>query len=223
MQITKWKGISNATPELLSALVRGAIDRGWDADALIGHIASESGFKPAAKAPGASATASGLIQIIESTLRIMCDAPARQRGEPPSYTSSLRRLSAAEQLPFVFAFFERFGGGRKLTGADFKIIGFGLSPRWPDSRVFADRAAQPSTLLRMAYEQNSAFDVDGNGTITIGDVRAWWERTAAAARAAGFVEVEPSNDAIVVPSDLSSLLFRNSGGAGVGFFSEPSR
>lgn len=219
MQITKWKGLSKASPELLSALVRGAIDRGWDADALIGHIASESGFRPEAKAPGNSATASGLIQIIEPTLRVMCDAPPRKRGEAPIYTSSLRRLSAIEQLPFVFAFFERFGGGQKLKGADFKIIGFGVSPRWPDSRVFADREAQPETLMRIAYEQNAAFDVDGNGKITIGDVRAWWSRTEEAARARGTIEVEPG-DPVTVPANLQDLLrAKSDGGSAAGFFS----
>lgn len=217
MQITKWAGISKATPELLGAIVRGATDRGWDADALIGHIASESGFNPAAKAPGESSTASGLGQIIESTMRIMLDAPVRKRGEPASYTTALRRLTAMEQLPFVFGFFERFGKGRKLTGADFKLIGFGVSPSNPDTKIIGSKNDQG--ILRTIYDQNSAFDVNGDGIITIGDVRAWWAKTEAAARAKGEIEVDPG-DPVTVPADLSSLLFSKfGGGSGSGFFS----
>ncbi len=108
-------GLEGTTPAFRLALWRMAERNGWDVDAIAAVISLESGFRPDAKNP--KATASGLIQMI--------DATARSVGVPDG-AEGLRRMSAEEQLPFVETFYKR-AFGRSLTPrpVDYYLAGWG--------------------------------------------------------------------------------------------------
>lgn len=161
MILTAWPGMGRVPLSFVDAVVRGAQARGWDADGLLGHISSESGFDPAAKNPYASA--SGLIQVTDETARALGLRDAAQ----------VRGMSPEEQLwKVVFPFFEMMGGGKAYTsGADYKIAGFGKRPSVPDSAVIV--APEHVGI-------NPGFAVDpATGAVLAGAVRSWWRNWAA--------------------------------------------
>lgn len=160
MLITKWPGIEKAPKDFLLKLIHGAKIRGWDYDALLGHISSESKFDPSIRnsQPGQSAT--GLIQVINQTARNLGFKDAREIGA----------LSFNDQLDkVIFPYFEKTGGGKTLQGADFKVLGFSGNPNLiggSDNIILYD---DPKVV-----SLNSFVDMDGDGKISLGDVRAFW-------------------------------------------------
>lgn len=164
MKITKWPGIEKAPVNFIRELIIGAADRGWDADALLGHISSESGFKADIKnsQPGQSAT--GLIQVINQTARWLGFKDAAEIG----------RMGYMEQLEkVIFPYYDRISRGRKLTGADFKMLGFAGNPKLigtPDSTVLYD---DPKVV-----SLNKFADMNKDGVLTAGDIRSFWRAYA---------------------------------------------
>lgn len=161
---TSWPEISLASDRFLAALALGCEARGWNFDDLAGHISHESRFKPGAKASGA--TASGLIQLI--------DSEARKLG---TTAETIRGMSAESQLPFVFRYFERYGRPN-MAGADYLRAGFGnRASRWdagPGEPLVNSRGqvVSPGTP---EYDLNAALDYDRDGILTIGDLEAHWD------------------------------------------------
>jgi hypothetical protein len=99
----------------------------------------------------------GLIQFIEST--------AKSLG---TTTAAIRQMSAVEQLPLVEKFFQ-MSMGKKIPD---RIEDYILAPLGrpdmigkPDATVIYE-AGSPE------YEANKSLDRDGDGAITVGDMRA---------------------------------------------------
>lgn len=164
MIITNWPGIDKVPAPFLKALISGAKKRGWDANALLGHISSESNFDPSIKnsQPGQSAT--GLIQVINTTAKALGFSSAAEVG----------KMGFLEQLEkVVFPYFEMVGGGKQLNGADFKLLGFSGNPALigaPDSKVLY---SDPKVV-----SLNKFADMDKDGVLTVGDVRSFWRAFA---------------------------------------------
>ena len=108
-----WPGLERAPTPFLNQLRKEARARDWEVDALLGHISHESKFNPAIKNP--AATASGLIQMIDSSARQYAGVSA----------ATLRTMSHEEQLPGILKYFDV---GRPLSGADFLLLGVSRNP-----------------------------------------------------------------------------------------------
>lgn len=133
-------------------------------DALAAVISFESGFDARAKNPWASA--SGLIQVLDSTAKSLGFASAAE----------VRELDEIEQLSRVVEpYFARAFAARAPTrGADYYAALLGQPPGRPDSfvlfsendpKVFKDGTAN-------AYDLNRGLDFDKDGQVTIGDLGA---------------------------------------------------
>lgn len=164
MIITKWPGIENAPKEFIFAVMDGAAKRGWDGDSLLGHISSESNFNPKIRnsQPGQSAT--GLIQVINSTARSLGFNSA----------ADIANLGFMEQLEkVIWPYFEKAGGGKQLHGADYKLLGFSGNP--------ALIGANPSRIIYddpRVVALNKFADMDGDGVLTVNDIRVFWNAFA---------------------------------------------
>lgn len=160
-----WPGIERASDAFLGSLARGCIDRGWSYDDLAGHISHESGFNPGAKNPGASA--SGLIQII--------DSEAKKLG---TTATAIRAMSSESQLPYIFRYFERYGRAA-MSGADYQRAGFGnYAASWDRDTTLplVNSRGQNVSKGTAEYDLNSALDFDRDGTLTVSDIEASFQR-----------------------------------------------
>lgn len=166
-------GLASTSPAFRAALWRMASDRSWDVDAIATVMSIESGFKPGAKNP--NATASGLIQFIDSTARSLGIAGG---------AAEVRRMSDIEQLPYVAKYYERAGAKSSWRPVDFYLAGWGNGIGAPSSFVLA-RAGENK------YELNKALDRNGDGEIRVSDLESLM--AAVASRAGGRrIEVNPS-------------------------------
>ena len=142
-------------PELQAVAARLGTRPGW----LLNVMACESSFIPAARNRQPGQTASGLMQIIEST--------AQGLG---TTTAAIRRMNPTQQLQLVEKYFAPFRG-RLGTLADVYLAAF---------RGFA-MAGGPETVIaplnnslkeRRAYSLNSGLDLNGDRSITKGELEA---------------------------------------------------
>jgi len=128
-------------------------DLDLDPDDLMSCIAWESGetFKPDIKnAAGSGAT--GLIQFMPST--------ARSLG---TTTEALARMTAEDQLNFVYKYFRPYKGKLKTLGDIYMAILWPLGVGKSDDFVLFDKndARYPKRYL-----QNKGLDTDANGKVT---------------------------------------------------------
>jgi len=152
------KGLDKTTVGFRRALYEGARSRGWNPDYLATVISFESGFNPAARNPHSNAL--GLIQWVSDA---SFDATARKAGMNVR-RSELPTLTAEQQLPLVFAWYDGKGIRESSSVVDYYLAVF--MPAYvgkPTDYV----AAREGTL---AYSQNAGFDRDGKGYYTIGDI-----------------------------------------------------
>lgn len=182
-------GLESTTPHFRYALWSMAQRNGWDVDAIAAVMSMESGFRPDAKNP--KATASGLIQMI--------DATAKSVGVPGG-ADGLRKLSAVEQLPYVETFYGR-AFGRSLTprAVDYYLAGWGSGVGAPMSHVLArrDDPLKFNGGTENLYTLNSALDRNKDGTISVSDIDAHMKARQAKAGGA-FVDVF-SEDSEAIP------------------------
>lgn len=111
----------------------------------------ESGMNP--KAVNSLSNATGLIQFMPATARIL-----------GTTVEALRKMSAVEQLRYVEAYFSKFKGHYR-SFPDLYLAAFypkALLENWPDSRAFS----------RSVFQYNRALDLNGDGTITVGEFKA---------------------------------------------------
>lgn len=173
-----------------------ATRNGWDVDAIAAVISIESGFSPSAKSP--VATASGLIQFIDST--------AKALGIPGG-AAAVRSMSAVDQLPWIEKYYRGRFGSRRPRPVDFYLAGWGTGIGQPDSYVLAREDAELTFAggTQNLYTLNAGLDTNGDGVITVGDLRALIERVQA--RAGGQrLDASPSAAGFFWPC-LLSLLF----------------
>lgn len=182
MDVIAVPGIASLSGPELVALRETAERARVPLDCLAAVISAESGFDPHAVNPANGA--SGLIQFV--------DATAKSLG---TSTAALRRMSVRAQLPYVARFYARVPRrGTIAECADLYLLTFcpaivdapddeliGIGPTAP---LAFDREAPSPCLakpggMRLVYEQNAGLDRDGDGLLTVGDVREVMRRYVA--------------------------------------------
>jgi hypothetical protein len=165
--IRKLPGVNKLGKEAALALYEGCELRGWDFDALIVQIWTESGFDPAILTYAAKKdprqTASGLIQLIGANVKWL--VPKWRGLTNKQAAANLRKMSSLEQVPLIFKFYETVGQGAQLKGADFRILGYGGGKKTldaPDDYVLYGATSDAAKLNPGAVQ---------NGIITVGSVR----------------------------------------------------
>lgn len=142
-------------PELQAVAARLGTRPEW----LLNIMACESSFNPAARNGQPGQTASGLMQIIEST--------AQGLG---TTTAAIRRMNPIGQLQLVEKYFAPFRG-RLGTLADVYLAAFrGFAMTGGAETVIAP--LNNSIKERRAYSLNSGLDLNGDRTITKGELEA---------------------------------------------------
>ena len=136
--------------ETLDALAKEA---GLAADKIRKIIGKESGGKADAENPSG---ATGLIQFMPEI--------AKSLG---TTTEELKKMSPAEQLPFVVEYFKSRGVTDKHDQGDYYVAV--AAPAFlgkPDATEVYKRGTPE-------YDQNPSWDVDKNGVVTVGDLKRW--------------------------------------------------
>jgi hypothetical protein len=147
----------NQHPEFLTELQQVAARIETRPEWLLNVIASESSFIPSVRNRLPRQTASGLLQIIEST--------AAGLG---TTTAAIRRMNAVEQLRLIEKFFTPFRGKLNSLGDVYLAVfrGF-IMAGGPDTVV---APLDGSRKERRVYYLNRGLDVDRNGRITKGEL-----------------------------------------------------
>lgn len=141
---------------------------GLNADYLMACMAFETGgtFDPAIKNMAGS-SGLGLIQFMKSTHTAMVRDNSTLRQLAPNH-SDLARLSALQQLSFVYYYFKQFGSDfSDWTVEDVYMAilfprAIGKAPDWP----------MPWKYGELAYKQNSGLDLNKDRTITKAEAAA---------------------------------------------------
>ena len=186
---------SRAAPDLDAAFYDAwtAMARRLGADPLdMARIAhAESGMNPRAFHPGSNA--GGLIGFMPSILRGL-----GWTGSPEEF----RQLSATEQVPYVERYYRPYAG--RLNNEGLIYVANFLPSRLPDA-ARSDDSFVVSRSGDPYYADNRVLDRNGDGTITVGDLRAHlaiqnrggrYEAIASELRARGGGGSSPSGPAI---------------------------
>lgn len=136
--------------ETLNSLAKEA---GLAADKIRKIIGKESGGRADAENPSG---ATGLIQFMPEI--------AKSLG---TSTEELKKMSPAEQLPFVIEYFKSRGVTEKHDQGDYYVAV--AAPAFlgkPDSTEVYKRGTPE-------YDQNPSWDVNKDGVVTVGDLKRW--------------------------------------------------
>lgn len=141
-------------PNFKDKLIRGSRARGINPDHLLNVMAVETAgsFNPAIKNPNSSA--SGLIQFMAAT--------ARELG---TTTEALRKMSATQQLDFVFKYFDHYFKNKDLStqGALYAAVGAG--------KVGSSDQSVVMTANNRGYAGNAAtWDPNRDGIVRQGEM-----------------------------------------------------
>lgn len=183
----RFVGIERTSRAFRRKLERVAQRLQTDPNYLAATMQTESGFDPAAYNP--TGGGGGLIGFMPATARALGTTVAR-----------LRRMTDAQQLAYVERFYRPFVG-RLNSARAVKLATF--LPAFidaPDSKVLGVRGStailEPSDLqLGTIYEQNAGLDLDGDGTITAGEVGATATSAHDAAVKRGVLDPSPKAQA----------------------------
>jgi hypothetical protein len=173
-------GLEQRTDNAFRAeLVERSRIAGYNPDYLAAVISFESGFDANVQNRGGS-PALGLIQFWRDYF-----PPVAKRAGMDVVWEDLRRLTAREQLPLVFAYMQ--GTGRKITAVS-PVRDYYLNVFLPaavgksESFVIGEKGST-ETLWGLSkgrlYDQNAGFDADRDGRYTVGDVARKIERLVA--------------------------------------------
>lgn len=145
-------------PDFNRKLQKVADSLGVDKAHLIAIMKAESGMDPAAVNPQSGAT--GLIQFMPKT--------AQSLG---TSIEELRTMSAVDQLDYVYRYFKMVGVKPGMDAGDLYMAVF--MPKYvgaPDDTVLGQQGADG--FSGKVYAQNAGLDKDGDGAITISDVKS---------------------------------------------------
>jgi hypothetical protein len=163
-----WDG--DVPPEVSSALREQAAAAGLSPDALAAVIKHESGWNPAIvnKKTGKHG---GLIQFDRDGWA----GVAKAAGRPDVTWEQMTQMSAAEQVPFVIAYYQGKGLTPESTVADYAMRTFmPAHANESDDFVLGEKGSQghlPGGLnLGKVYEQNAGLDLNRDGRILKGEV-----------------------------------------------------
>lgn len=144
-------------PEFNSKLEKIATDLGVKSSDLIAIFKQESGMNPAAVNSMSGAT--GLIQFMPATARYLGTS-----------TAELRKMSAVEQLDYVYKYFKSVGVGNGNLGDLYMAV---FMPKYigaADNTVLG--AAGAPGFRGKVYAQNKGLDKNRDGMITVADVKS---------------------------------------------------
>ena len=190
MRVRKYPKIERLGQKALRDLYYGAEARGFNLDDLLAQIWIESGFDPSVLTGAAKEhpeqTASGLLQWTDQAARY--SFPALRDLPKGKAAAAVRQMSPDEQVPGIFTYYD--AAKRPLSGAQFRLLGYSLSPAIltkPDSFVLYGKEA--AELNPGANE---------SGQITVGSVKREWQRLTANRDRFPMVEIsslpdEPAN------------------------------
>lgn len=154
---------TKVSKEFLEAVIAGCKLRGWPAEAVdwlmsCMHFETGGTFSPTIQ-NGAGAKYFGLIQF--------GDMAASDLG---TTTASLRVLEQIEQLAWVFKYFDMWAKrGKTFT----QLEDFYLTIFYPKAvGQKADTVIFRKDVEATGYRQNSGFDYDKDGQITVGEINA---------------------------------------------------
>lgn len=120
-------------------------------DDLMACMAWESGETFSASVKNAAGSgATGLIQFMPST--------AKGLG---TTTAALAKMSAEDQLSFVYKYFRPYSGRLRNLGDIYMAILWPKGVGQPDSYILWDKSSMPTT-----FRQNSGLDLNKDGKIT---------------------------------------------------------
>jgi hypothetical protein len=134
---------------------------GLNPDFLMSCIAFESGgtFSPSAHNPLSSAT--GLIQFMDATVQSMVQHyPVLASMAPNRRASDLAKLTAVQQLSWVFYYFKAFGDDLSHWALEDTYMAI-LLPS-----MIGKPLDSPMNWKDSAYRVNKGLDLDKNGTVT---------------------------------------------------------
>ncbi len=184
------RGLEKTTQRFREQLVAGAFAHGLDPSLLAAVISYESGFDPKADNPRSSAL--GLIQWIDDFF-----PPVAKKAGMNVTHADIPKLSAEEQLPLVFAWFDLKPAvarlGTRATATDYYLTVF--SPAFIGYPKDYELGRRDSTeMLRLKdgrsvgqtkgeyYAANPGFDTTGKGYFTVGDLGRKIEGVVASGR-----------------------------------------
>jgi len=150
-------------PDFNRKLEKIAGQLGVKASDLIAIMKQESGVNPSAV--NSSSGATGLIQFMPST--------ANRLG---TSTDELRRMSAVDQLDYVYKYFKMTGVGNGTLGDLYMAV---FMPKYVganDNTVLGQAGADG--FSGRVYSQNKGLDRNKDGKITVADVKQSVERFA---------------------------------------------
>lgn len=151
-------------PDFNKKLDKIAKQLGVESKAIMAVIKHESGGNPAAVNRASGAT--GLIQFMPDT--------ARRLG---TSTGELRGMSAVDQLDYVYKYYKMTNVRPGMKAGDLYVATFMPAAMGkPDNTVLGQSGA--GGFSGAVYRQNRGLDRDGNGTITIADIKNSVERFA---------------------------------------------
>lgn len=156
-----------------------------------GELASLMGFEsawtwsPSVRNPSGGAT--GLIQFMPSTAKML-----------GTTTDKLAAMTGVEQLDYVKAYLARMPRWR-MPGDAYLQVFWPSGVGKPDSFLIGEKDSTelvPNAKFTRGrvYEQNKGLDVNRDGRITAGDVRARVLGILRASEAAGWVDIEQEQD-----------------------------
>ena len=143
-------------PDFNNKLEKVAGSLGVSSKDLMAIFKLESGVNPAAVNPMSGAT--GLIQFMPNT--------ARSLG---TSTEELKKMSAVEQLDFVYKYFKMTGVGDGKLGDLYLAVFMPAHIGKPDDTVLGSAGA--SGFSGKVYAQNKGLDRNRDGVITVADVK----------------------------------------------------
>ena len=154
-------------PNFDSKLQKVANSLGVDKKHLIAIMKAESGMDPAAVNDHSNAT--GLIQFMPKTARLL-----------GTTVEELKKMSAVDQLDYVYRYYRMVGVQPGMDAGDLYMATFmPAAVGKPDNFVLGARNSDKKLFglnQGLIYSQNSSLDRDGDGFITVGDVKSRVER-----------------------------------------------
>ena len=197
IDVPKFSALDRLSPAFVRGLIAGLQRIGMDPIGVLAVIQHETGGhtreRRAENWIDGKLVAAGLIQFLGST--------AQKLG---TTTADIAKMSDVEQLPYVLAFYERFGArafpsmkGRWTPAQTLRLTFYPSSVGKDPSYVIAKKDDRPSSddpaevkrakFSALVYAQNAGMDRNKDGLITASDVDGDAERIVSAARARGMV------------------------------------
>ncbi len=166
--LLNFPGLATRSQAFVDGVRNVAASLGVEPNWLLAVMQAESGINPAAVNDASGAT--GLIQFMPATAKLL-----------KTTTGKLRRMADSKQLEYVKAFYAPWAHKLTTPGDLYLATFWPAAVATPDSSVIA-LDGDP------VYRANKGLDVNNDGTLTAGDVRAFIARVLERYANTAFVE-----------------------------------